>query len=57
MKNIIPIERVESMILLIRGQKVLLDRDLANLYGVKVKVLNRLLRGILRDSHQISCSN
>jgi len=36
---IIPIQRVQSLILLIRGQKVLLDSDLAGLYGVETRVL------------------
>ncbi len=31
----VPVERIEKSILLIRGEKVLLDRDLAKLYGVK----------------------
>jgi hypothetical protein len=35
-----PIERIEKIILLIRGQKVLLDRDIAALYGVETRVLN-----------------
>ncbi|MDO8602511.1 MAG: ORF6N domain-containing protein [Candidatus Omnitrophota bacterium] len=33
-------EVVERRILFIRGQKVMLDRDLAKLYGVKTKRLN-----------------
>lgn len=36
---IIPIERVESRILMVRGQKVMLDADLAYLYCVGTKVL------------------
>jgi hypothetical protein len=40
MKNqLIPIERVEKLILLLRGEKVLLGQQLAELYGVPVKVL------------------
>ncbi len=40
MKNeLIPIERVEKLILLLRGEKVLLGQQLAKLYGVPVKVL------------------
>jgi len=35
MKKLIPQERIERRIFLIRGQKVMLDRDLAELYGVK----------------------
>ncbi len=41
MTNLIPIERIENKILLLRGQKVMLDRDLAELYGVETKYLNR----------------
>lgn len=36
---VIPTERIERAILLIRGEKVLLDRDLADLYGVETRVL------------------
>ena len=39
--SLIPIETIGSRILLIRGQKVMLDRDLAELYGVTVKSLNQ----------------
>ena len=39
MKNIIPIESITQKILLIRGKKVMLDSDLAKLYGVETKVL------------------
>ena len=34
-------EGIEHVILLIRGQKVMLDRDLARLYGVQTKNLNK----------------
>ena len=37
--SIIPVERIEHAILLIRGQKVMLDAELSMLYGVKTKVL------------------
>jgi hypothetical protein len=37
----IPSERIERAILLIRGEKVLLDKDLALLYGVSTSVLNK----------------
>ncbi|MCX5867200.1 MAG: ORF6N domain-containing protein, partial [Proteobacteria bacterium] len=43
-KEIIPIEQIESKILLIRGQKVILDVDLAELYGVPTKVLNQAVK-------------
>lgn len=38
--KIILVEQIEPLILTIRGQKVLLDRDLAKLYGVPTKRLN-----------------
>jgi hypothetical protein len=41
---IIPVQRVQSLILLIRGQKVILDADLAELYGVSTKRLNEQVR-------------
>ena len=40
----ISIKRIEQAILLIHGQKVLLDRDLADLYGVETRVLNQAVR-------------
>lgn len=43
-KNIIPIETIQNKILLIRGKKVMLDRDLAELYGAKTKVLNQAVK-------------
>jgi len=41
---LIPQETIESKILLLRGQKVMLDRDLARLYGVETKYLKRQVR-------------
>jgi hypothetical protein len=40
----LPCERVERRILSIRGQKVMLDADLAELYEVETKALNRAVR-------------
>jgi len=42
--SLIPAERIEHSILLIRGQKVLLDRDLAAMYGVEPKALNQAVK-------------
>lgn len=42
--DLIPAERIERAILLIRGQKVMLDRDLAVLYEVSTKRLNEQVR-------------
>lgn len=44
MKELIPVETVQRKILLIRGEKVMLDSDLAELYGVEVKHLKRQVR-------------
>jgi hypothetical protein len=44
MNDIIPIERIERKIYFIRRQKVMLDRDLAELYGVETRVLNQAVR-------------
>jgi hypothetical protein len=41
---IIPVERIEHAILLIRGQRVMLDADLARLYGVSTKRLNEQVK-------------
>ena len=40
----IQVERIEKAILLIRGQKVILDRELAELYGVETGALNRAVK-------------
>jgi ORF6N domain len=42
--SLIPIEKIESLILDIRGQKVILDFDLAAIYGVSTKVLNQAVQ-------------
>ena len=43
-KPVVLMERVERKILLIRGHKVMLDSDLAEMYGVETKTLNRAVR-------------
>lgn len=42
--QLIPIERIEKLIHLVRGEKVLLDADLAKLYGVTTGALNRAVK-------------
>ncbi len=44
MDNLIPQEAIAGRIFLVRGHKVLLDRDLAELYGVTTKRLNEQVR-------------
>ncbi|GBR73790.1 DNA-binding protein [Candidatus Termititenax aidoneus] len=41
---LVPEKIIENRILLIRGKKVMLDRDLADLYRVSTKVLNQAVR-------------
>lgn len=41
MSNLIPQEMIEQKILMIRGHKIMLDRDLAKLYGVTTGNLNK----------------
>jgi len=43
-KSLIPIERIEKLIYLIRGHKVMIDSDLAELYGVTTGALNQALK-------------
>ena len=43
-KDIIPSERIATMIHVFHGEKVMLDRDLAELYGVETKVLVRAVK-------------
>ena len=42
--DLISIEKIENSIYLIRGEKVMLDRDLASLYGVSTAALNQAMR-------------
>jgi hypothetical protein len=44
MKTLVPIELIASKIYLIRDIKVMLDRDLAELYGVETKRLKEQVR-------------
>ena len=43
-QTIVPVELIEKKIYLIRGHKVMFDKDLAELYGVKTKVLLQSVR-------------
>jgi len=44
MRSLIPAEVVERRILLLRGQRVMLDRHLAELYGVATRALNQAVK-------------
>lgn len=43
-KSLVPVERITHSILFLRHQKVILDADLAMLYGVETRVLNQSVR-------------
>jgi hypothetical protein len=42
--SLAPVLRIESRILVIRGQKIMIDADLAELYGVPTKALNQAVK-------------
>lgn len=44
MPNLIPVEIIEQRIFLIRGEKVMIDRHLAELYGVDTRSLNQAVK-------------
>jgi hypothetical protein len=54
---IIPVERIQKCILLIRNHKVILDRDLATLYGVETRDLIKRWLEILSVFLKILCFN
>jgi len=43
-QGLIPIDRIENRILLIRGERVIIDKDLASFYGVPTRRLNEQVR-------------
>lgn len=47
-KDIVPVELIATRILEVRSKKVMLDKDLARLYGVPAKVLNQAVKRNLR---------
>lgn len=42
--QLVVVDSIESLIKVIRGQQVMLDRDLATLYGVETKRLNEQVK-------------
>ena len=51
MTTTLPVKKITSKIYLIRGQKVMLDRDLVELYDVETKALNQAVkRNIVRST-------
>jgi len=54
--DLVPVERIQSRILVLRGVRVLLDADLAALYGVPTKRLNEQIKRNARRFPRISSS-
>lgn len=42
--SLVPLERIERAIIMVRGEKVMLDTELAEIYGVETKVLNQAVK-------------
>jgi hypothetical protein len=42
--SLVPVERIERAIILVRGEKVMLDAELAEIYGVETKRVNEQVR-------------
>jgi len=55
MAELISIEAVASKICFISAAKVMLDRDLATLYGVETRVLNQAVRRNIKRFQKILC--
>lgn len=56
-KLLIPDEIISNKIYLIRNQKVMLDRDLAELYHVETRVLKQAVKRKLNRFQMILCLN
>ena len=42
--SLVPMERIERAIIMVRGEKVMLDSDLAEIYGVETRILNQAVK-------------
>ena len=49
------VDNIINSIYIIRGQQVMLDSDLAKIYGYEVKRLNEQVKETLRDFRKILC--
>ncbi len=47
-ESLIPIERIKQKIYVVRGERVMLDTDLAKIYGVETKMFNRAVKRNLK---------
>ena len=44
LNKVVPVQQVENLIYLLRGQKAMIDSDLAALYGVEARALNQAVK-------------
>ena len=49
--QLVVVDNIEPLIKIIRGQQVMLDRDLATLYGVETKRLNEQVKRNIKRFH------
>lgn len=55
--QVIPEEVIIGKIFIVRGQKVMLDNDLAEIYGIETKQLKRAVRRNMDRFPEDSCLN
>jgi len=55
MERLMPVEKIESKIFQIRGKKVMLDKDLAELYNVETRILNQAVKRNIDRFQRILC--
>ena len=48
--QLVVVDNIESLIKIIRGQQVMLDKDLATLYGVETRTLNQAVKRNIQRS-------
>jgi ORF6N domain len=56
-QDLIPLEAIEGRIFVLRGHRVMLDRDLAGLYGVETRALNQAVKRNADRIQTTSCSS
>ena len=57
MADIVPIKRIACKMYAIRDTRIILDRDLAELYGVETRVLNQAVKPRLCSRHLLRLEN
>ena len=55
--DVLLVDSIRSKVYTIRGQQVMLDADLAEIYGYEVKRLNEQVKIMFQDFRKILCFN